>query len=723
MTSHQLAEIVVRMAELSRMPFNYLQLRESISDTQSFNTDEIELMVGALIQKAQLVGMIPVRHAVPRASLPQLLSEAEYPVLAFRTDEGLVPVLFYHDKRNRLHALEFTEGGQTGLQDPKVVFDKLHTEDGDKVVMLAAFPLRSLVSDDEAPPQKPMTPVRRLFHLLKVEKRDIYIIYVYAIAMGFINLSLPLGIQAIIGMISGGMVFNTVVVLIVLVVIGVLIAGGLQIMQITMVEMLQRRVYARAAFEFAYRIPRFRTEALTKFYPPELINRFFDVLTIQKGLPKILIDITQAVLQIVFGLILLSFYNSFFVFFGILIVTAVFLLFYLTGPKGLSTGLKESKYKYKTVYWLEEMARTVQTFKLAGRSHLAVERTDALVNGYLDFRRQHFRVLMTQYVYLIIFKTVIIATLLAFGTFLVVDRQITLGQFVASELIIVLVIGSIEKIILNIDVIYDTLVGVEKVGNVTDVGLERAGGLRFPAKAGGVAIAAHDLRYQHAGKRRPALQGISLEISPGESICLSGPNESGKGTLVQILAGLREDYQGGFRMDGMSLRDVMLEDLRDQVSDYISQEELFEGTLLENLTLGKRHIGHEEIGTALDMVGLGNAIAALPEGLQTHIEAGGHQFSDAFINRFMVARCIASRPRLLILNDYLQYLDKREKLRLAQYLTDPERPWTFVTVSNDPVFQNACDRVVVMREGKVLAQGTYESLRENADAWEVLQNI
>ena len=296
------------------------------------------------------------------------------------------------------------------------------------------------------------------------------------------------------GLSRAAMWFNSVILLIALVVIAIVVSGGLQIMQISMVEVMQRRIFAKTAFEFAHRIPRIDAESILKYYAPELINRFFDVLTIQKGLPKLLIDISTAVIQIFFSLILLSFYHPFFVFFGMLLVALLAIIFYITGPKGLQSSIKESKYKYKVVYWLEELARTLSSFKVAGTTQLPMQRVSENVNNYLIHRKVHFGVLIRQFSYIIAFKTFIVGGLLILGTILVIDRQITLGQFVASEIIIVLILAAVEKIIVNLDTIYDMLTAVDKIGHVTDLPLENDGGIHG---------ARHLLRegYSHSGRK------------------------------------------------------------------------------------------------------------------------------------------------------------------------------------------------------------------------------
>ncbi|HLL96332.1 MAG TPA: ABC transporter transmembrane domain-containing protein [Spirosoma sp.] len=319
------------------------------------------------------------------------------------------------------------------------------------------------------------TPTQRLFRLLDNDRKDIGYVYLYALVTGLISLSLPLGIQAVFNLVSGGLVFSSVYLLIGLVILGVLVTGMLLVGQITLVEVLQQRVFVRAAFEFTYRLPRIRPEALSDHNPPELMNRFFDVLTIQKGMPKLLIDLTAAAVQILFGIILLSAYHPVFIGFGAFTILIIYLICRLYGPGGVKTSLNESKYKYKVVAWLEEMASHLSEYSphRSGSVDLLepIDKMDDLVAGYISYRNAHFRVLKRFFYSGIAFKTLITGGLLILGTLLVVGREMSLGQFVAAELVIVLITNSVDKLTSGIDTVFDMLTAVEKIGYVTDMPL------------------------------------------------------------------------------------------------------------------------------------------------------------------------------------------------------------------------------------------------------------
>lgn len=549
-----------------------------------------------------------------------------------------------------------------------------------------------------------LSPLKRLFNMLAIDKREIFIIYAYAIFHGLINLSLPLGVQAIIAFVISAQFSASWGILIFIVVVGVATSGAIQILQLSLVELLQRRIFTRASFEFAYRIPRFRMESVNSFYPPELMNRFFDTLNVQKGLPKILIDFSSSTLQIVFGLILLSLYHSFFVFFGILLVGLITLIFYITGPKGLKTSILESKYKYQVAHWLEELARVMGTFKLAGETDLPVKKTNDYVQNYLEFRKQHFNVLILQFANIVGFKTIITAGLLILGSILVINQEINLGQFVASEIIILLVLSSAEKLILTMETVYDVLTGLEKLGQITDVPLEKEGGINLEdmADQGGISVELANLSYQFKGEPEPALHNVDLKIEPGEKVCITGINQSGKSTLISVVSGLYHDYEGSVLFNGIPFWDINIKSFRSVIGDNLGLQDLFHGTLIENISVGKHDIEVPDVLRAIEQVGLNEFFKALPKGLHTMIQPEGQGLSDSVKQKIILARTLAENPRIVVMDNALQGLDYEDRKRVSSILLDITQDWTLLAVTNDPLMLNNCDRVITMENGRIV---------------------
>ncbi|MEL7148383.1 MAG: ABC transporter transmembrane domain-containing protein, partial [Bacteroidota bacterium] len=519
MKNTRIIDIIRESAALLEQDFDGLALSSIDSAPRSYRKDEVREFTRDLTEEANKQRIIYLENTTSKEQFTSFIKSIEMPIVAFEDiGDEYVPVLFKKYRRKIEVTYFYDNQSEKGEFDDNI-FDRLYSED-DEVFFLGVFAYKSLVSDDsgeEGEARKKLSPVKRLFRLLSEERKDIYYIYFYAFLVGLLNLTLPIGIQATVSLISGGVVFSSVYLLIGLVIVGVLAAGGIQVLQITLVEYLQRRVFTKAAFEFAFRVPRIKASALANAYAPELMNRFFDVLTIQKGLPKLLIDLSAGVIQILFGLMLLSFYHPFFVFFSLVLIGALVLIFYATGPKGLNSSIKESKFKYKVVYWLEELARTINSFKLSGNTPLPIRKTDYNVNNYLKNRRIHFSVLISQYSFVLLFKALVTGGLLIIGTILVVQREITLGQFVAAEVIIILTLSSVEKIIMYMDVVYDMLTAVDKIAHVTDLPLEKSGGLDIPEESEnkGFAIRVKNLTYKFPGKSKNAINDISLNIDRG----------------------------------------------------------------------------------------------------------------------------------------------------------------------------------------------------------------
>jgi ABC-type bacteriocin/lantibiotic exporter with double-glycine peptidase domain len=720
MTSQQFLPIAKKLAELTDLKFKSFALTDEYANKVDFGGD-IDNFIEGLCIKSEKIQLALVRHTVAKDHFADLVDALESPFLTFVKDAtSTYPVIFYKDGGETEVYIINRNGSIDVDDDAQRYWENLVETKPNEITYLVPFPMPSLVSDDEVH-KTTVTPLKRLYRLLATEKKDIVYLYFYAFLIAMVNLSLPLGIQSILQLVSGGVVFNSIVLLIGFVILGVLVGGILQIMQYSIVEVLQRRLFTKAAFEFSYRIPRIKNEVVLNYYAPELMNKFFEVITLQKGLPKLLIDMAGAILQILFGMLLLSFYHPFFVFFSIAVVAILILIFYMTGGAALRSNIVVSKYKYKMVYWLQELARTMTSFKLAGYTELPMSKTESLVNSYLYYRKKYFSVLMTQFMNIVAFKTLIVGGLLIIGSSLVINRQITLGQFVAAEIVIILIINAVEKIILNMSNIYDMLVAVDKLGYITDMPLERKGGVYLQYnKEAGMHIKIKDLSYKYPDSPNFILQDINLEIQSGERLCIAGYSGSGKNSLVKILSGVLHTYQGSVSINGLPLRDINLVSLHNAIAKNVSMEELFDGTILENITMGRPSITYDDVLWAIDKIGLVDTINSLPEGLMTHVISGGKRLSSSINIKLILARCIAERPQVMILNDFLHDLNKEERNRIVNFLLDKANPWTLISVSNEPQLLAGCDRIVLMNKGRIVEQGGYKELMKNPIFQEVI---
>ncbi len=555
------------------------------------------------------------------------------------------------------------------------------------------------------------TPVKRFFGLLKEEKSQVYAIYFYAILNGLITLSLPLGIQAILNFILGGRISTSWIVLVIIVGIGVGFSGFLQISQLQIMEKLQQRIFSKSGLSFAYRLPRIKTEIMHGKYGPEVVNRFFDTVNLQKGLAKILIDFSTALLQVVFGLLLLSIYHPTFIFFSLILIAILGLIFYFSGPRGMETALKESTYKYETAYWLEEVGRTLNSFKLAGGTRLPILRADKLIQKYVEFRLRHFSVLIFQFKVMVAFKVFTVTSLLVAGSLLMINDQISIGQFVAAEVIIVMVINSVEKLILSLETVYDTLVATEKLGQVMDMEMEHHSAEEkvITSAAEGLKFGMENVTFQPQDSFEPLLKGVSLSIAPGRKIAITGKSGSGKSSIIALFSGLYEKYQGTIFVNDLSLEYLNLEKYRSMVGEFLELQEIFHGSIRENILIG-REFDEDHLHYLLELVDLKDYLYRLPNGLDATLQPNGRGLSKSVANKILLARGLVGRPKALFMENDLSALEPEVRARVIDYLFKGN--WTLLMVSFDEAILNRADEVIVMSSGKLEFQGTYAGFKK-----------
>ena len=543
------------------------------------------------------------------------------------------------------------------------------------------------------------TPLERFYNLLALDRKDVYQIFFYAIFAGLISLSLPLGIQAIINFIQSGRVSASWIVLVVLVVFGVALVGILSLMQLRITENLQQKIFVRSSFEFAARLPKIKNEELYNTYPPELANRFFDTINIQKGTSKLLIDFSAALLQIIFGLILLSLYHPYFIVFGFLLFLLLYFIFKFSFKSGLETSLKESKFKYKVAGWLQEMARNNFSFKNDLNYNYGLQKNNNLVGDYLNYREKHFKIIQRQFSQLIIFKIIITASLLSIGGFLVLSQQMNIGQFVAAEIIILLVINSVEKIILGLETFYDVLTSIEKIGQITDLELEDEPEFKSEICYNKISLETEDLSFKFSDSSKEILHGLTLKIEQGERIAIYGANGSGKTTLIRILSGLLQPTSGFLYINDDTFRKINLKQYHSQIGSIIHGETPFEGTLLENITFNDPSLSSEDLRWAIDGVQLTSFIKSLPKGLDTRIFPEGKQLSSSNAQKVLLARSIIHKPKILFYEDPTDVMDEDIAKEIIDFITSDKHKWTIIVSSKNPYWKTKCTRNIIMDNG------------------------
>ncbi|MCR9065357.1 MAG: ATP-binding cassette domain-containing protein [Cytophagales bacterium] len=533
--------------------------------------------------------------------------------------------------------------------------------------------------------------LRRILALLWLDKEDITAIYIYSIFAGLVSLSLPLGIQTIIGFVQAGSISTSIVVLIGLVLTGTFISGFLQVKQLELIEKIEQKLFVRYALEYTKRLPFLNIQKLDRAYLPELINRFFDVASLQKSLHKLLVDIPTALIQILFGILLLSFYHPLFIAFGGLLMLIIFLIIRFSSNKGFQSSLETSDYKYKVAGWLEEMARGIKTFKYAKKTSLHMNKMDNLVTGYLGARTTHFGVLKVQYWSLITFKLIIVGAMLVLGVILLVDQQINIGQFVASDIVIIVILNSIEKLIGNMDQIYEALTSVEKLDKVAKAEIEVSGKEILEEVERGISVEMRNVEFGYSDEETQ-LQNFNMSVDSGEWLFLYGESGSGKTSVLRLLTGSFKHRKGEILLEGLPIGNYSNKSIKKETGFLLGRQNIFEGTLLENLTLSDKEVSVSHVLKICQMTGLSEYIESKPTGLETMLDPFGKSLSAKTRRQILLVRAILTNHRLLLLEEPFRFLSESQLKETIAFLKALKT--TVVVASADPGYEKFCDKKV-----------------------------
>ncbi|MCA9105613.1 MAG: ABC transporter ATP-binding protein [Planctomycetales bacterium] len=538
-------------------------------------------------------------------------------------------------------------------------------------------------------------PWNRLARLIRPEWTEIWMLVVFSVFVGVLNLATPIAVEALVNTVAFGRFLQPVVVLALMLFVFLAFAASLRALQTVVAEVIQRRLFVRVARDLGRRLPRVQQEAYDEEYGPELVNRFFDVITIQKVVPTLLLDGLTVILSTAIGMAVLAFYHPWLLGFDAVLLVLMAVATFGLGRGAIKSSIIESKKKYKVAAWLEELARCPTAFRLEGGPEFASDRTDQLVANYLEARRGHFRILMRQVVFSLGLQAIASTALLGIGGWLVISGQLTLGQLVAAELIVAVIVGAFAKLGKHLESVYDLMASVDKLGHLADLPLERDSGLLHHPHTGPASLKMDGISYQHAG--HGGIQRLSLQLNSGEKVLLHGSSGTGKSTLADLLFGLRQPDSGTIAIDQVSPREYRPDILRGHVA-LARSGDLFEGTILENVHLERTAISPQDAREALVAVGLLDELSELEEGLETHLPASGSPLSDGQIRRLILARAIAGKPRLLVLDGLLDSLSPAEANRCLLPLADRQAPWTLVVLSSRADLQAEWDQVISLQE-------------------------
>ena len=538
---------------------------------------------------------------------------------------------------------------------------------------------------------KGVTPLVRLRELMRPEMADIWLVCVFAFVVGLLALATPIAVESLVNTVTFGRYLQPIVVLSTMLFFFLAFSAAVTALQTYVVEIIQQRLFARVAADLANRLPRVSMEGAEGQYLPELVNRFFDIVTVQKVSAKLLVDGISILLTTAIGMIVLALYHPFLLGFGVTMLASILFMIFVLGRGAVKTSIKESKGKYSVAAWLEDVSRCGTTFRSSVGKSLSASRSDRLIQDYLIARKSHFRVVMRQIIFSLGLYTVASTVLLGMGGWLVITGELTLGQLVAAELIVAVIVGAFAKSGKYFEGYYDLLASVDKLGALFDLPPERQGGILDSTDHQPASLEISGVKYSRNGQ--PVFPVVDVSVPPGASLAVLGPSGSGKSSLLDMLYGSRRPSSGQILINGNQPTDMQTDDFRSHV-ELVREGEVFSGTLAENIHLQHPAVTGGDVHRALEDVGLLAAVLALPDGLETKLNSGGAPLTTSQVRLLSLARAIAMSPTLLLLDGVLDGLSDDELERVMDSLLVPDRPWTLVIATGKRAIADRCLGVV-----------------------------
>lgn len=530
-------------------------------------------------------------------------------------------------------------------------------------------------------------PWKRFMAIINAEASDIWIVVMFAFLVGLLSLATPIAVEALVNTVSFGRFLQPVIVLSFLLLGFLSFRATMQGLQTYVVEIIQRRMFARMTSALSYRLPRVDHEALDETDGAELVNRFLDIVTVQKVMANLLLDGVAILMATLIGMAVLAFYHPLLMAFSIMLLGSVVSGIIILGRRAVRTAVEESKYKYHVVSWFEDIIHSQLALKLGGAADFASERSNHWTNAYLGARQKHFRILLRQILFVLFLQAIAATVLLGLGGWLVIQGQLSLGQLVAAEIIVSAILSSLSKLGKHLEGFYDALAAVDKLGYLFDLPLESITGLIQTWPPGAIEVELSDLNYSLCGKSVFSAP-VNGKIRTGLLTAVTGPGGSGKSILLDLLYGLRKPSMGHVALAGFEPREIRPETLREKVA-LVRTDTFLTGTLAENVHLHRPEVGIAQVREALVDVGMVQDLRLLPDGINTHLTQRGIPLTSSQQQQLLIARALAGSPSLLLLDGSLDLLPAGKVAQLMAMLKDKDM--TVLVATNRPDVIKLCD--------------------------------
>lgn len=683
--------ILEKFAEIKGIPFDSIQ---AISELEQFRRLQSDLKKENHFEELAAIGKkMGIFFLQKEASMEEILPKVypSFPVAVFTKDQGWILINSTLGAFVRFTRIATSDSVWTLKSRLKKSLDTGKDNGSLSQWILLDQSFHRLGMNQQDHPDY----LKSIFQLIQMEKNDIWAIAIYSVAMGILSLIIPIGVQSLVNILNFGTLFQPVLILTFLVIIALGFVGLMNVLQSYVAELIQQRLFVRLAANVTNLFPRVNHHDFKKYYASEMPNYFLDISIIQKSATILLTNGLGIFLQTLIGLLVLVLYHPFFILFNVLILAFVIgIIFYSIGSVGIETSIKESKSKHKVASWIQEMNFHRTVFRSERAHNYASLRTENLVREYISNRRKHFKALMRQMIGFVSLQAFGSGLLLGIGGWLVIKGQITLGQLVASEIIVAKILDNFGKFTKYLENYYDLCASVDKVNHLLDFSLELSGS-----------------ESPSIEKKSPIsirIEKLNMQAEKGEIVVIRDPENKTAMSLVDMLYGFKASSYGSIAVNNIYLQDMNLREWRNHIS-LLRDIECFSGSIADNVKLNSIHASSTEIRNALDKVNLMKRIQDFPNGIQSELLRNGYPFTKEELALLVIARALLDKPALILIDEILIYLSKESISLLVSLLKELKKHSTILISSMHPDFQTIADRVYTFKDGELIEKGKVKS--------------
>ena len=484
---------------------------------------------------------------------------------------------------------------------------------------------------------------------------------VYGLGVGLLSLATPISVQMLINSVANtalpAPLFTLAAVL-----FGLLaLQGVLSGLRTYVMELFRRRFFARMMAEATLRTIHARNPFFADARNADLFNRFFDVMTVQKAMPSLLIGIFTLALQSAVGFVLTSFYHPVFLAFNLVVVLSLWAIWRIWSRGAMATAVAQSHAKYEAAHWLESIGASNGFYNSDRRIAFAMKGSEAVTARYVAEHKRHFRYSFAQTIAFLGLYAVASASLLALGGWLVIQRQLSLGQLVAAELILSSIFYGISQLGAYLDIFYDLVAGVEELNLLLEIPQEP----HPPAVRPNPPPSTADLVFRgvRAGPAR-----FDFTIPAGARLAAGADPDIERRFTLLLKRHLKPEL-GFIALGGADLASLDIYRLRTEAV-VLDRPMIVEGGIRDFLRLAAPAAPDTRALEVLRAVGLERSVARLPDGLDTVLASTGWPLATAEMMRLRLAGAILAGPRVLVLGPLFDLIPSAELAEILKAL-DP----------------------------------------------------